>query len=237
MITDSLPRRYPPSYEKGDRHIGVWSIQHALGIVRDGDFGNQTHAAMLDFQDRRNLLTDGVAGPRTLEALVREECHGAYRTHHVPPGSLESVSKGEATFNLGAVNWSAAGGVDVGAFQRRVYDPATNTAIERALRTNYQARMLAARLRERHDAYRSRGHLSNEDCWRCAVLSHNWPYGADRLSRGYELSDKPATWVPAGTQFDNGEPVKTYADWADFYAMGRPGHKGRMVALVTSWPQ
>ena len=238
-VTDVLPRQYPFTYEEGDHHIGVWAIQHAVGATRDGAFGPQTLATVQDFQDRHGLVPDGVVGAKTMEQLVRSQCAGAYRTHAVPPGSLESVSKGEAGWNVGAVNWASPGGVDVGAFQRRVYEPHTREAIERALRVNYQARLLAGRLRERKDAFYARGFLSHERGWRCAVLAHNWPYGADRISRGFELSDRVAEWVPGTLTFDDGARVVTYKDWADWYSMGssQHNHDGKMVSLVSGWPR
>ena len=238
-ITTTLPRGYPLEYRRGAIHVGVWSIQHALGITKDGNFGPQTEVAVRQFQADHGLTVDGVFGPASMAALVEQECVGAYRTHKIPRGSLESVSKGEAGYNPGAINWASAGGADLSSFQRRVYEPFTQIAIERALKINYQARLLAGRLRDRHDAFRARGHLNNEECWRAAVLSHNWPYGANRLADGYQLSNKVADWVPQGTKFDDGAPVVTYADWAKFYSMGAPehNHHGRMVSLVTSFTQ
>jgi hypothetical protein len=237
LITDQLPSVGFNTYRKGNVHVGVWAIQHALGITADGAFGPLTEQAVKAFQYERGLAADGVVGGFTQRELVEQACLGAYATHRVPEGILESVSQGEAGYNPGAINASAPGGKDVGAFQRRVYDGQGRTYIERALRINYQARLLAGALRERHNTFRARGHLTNEESWRCAVLAHNWPYGADRLSRGYALSDKTATWVPSSVKFKDGAPVVTYADWADWYSMGSPehNHEGRMVSLVTAW--
>lgn len=243
-ITDSLPKVYPWQYEKGQLHVGVWAIQNALGATRDGDFGPQTEAVVKDFQDRHGLRPDGKVGFATQEALVKAQCSSAYRVHRLPPGSLESVSKGESAYNPGAVNHAVPGGVDVSSFQRRVYEPFSRLSIERALRIGYQARLLAARLRERKDAFYERRDLqglrlnSHERAWRLAILSHNWPYGADRLASGHRLSDKVAPWVPATTTFKDGARVLTYTDWAKFYSLGAPehDHKGKMVELVTGWP-
>jgi len=60
---------------KGDRGEGVKRLQSALeqsgfspGAI-DGIFGGGTEAAVRAFQAGRNLLVDGIAGPRTLRAL------------------------------------------------------------------------------------------------------------------------------------------------------------------------
>src|SRR5512144_419828 len=59
----------------GDEGSAVKDLQQALlqhgfnpGLI-DGDFGTGTQAAVLAFQQSRQLLADGVAGPRTQFAL------------------------------------------------------------------------------------------------------------------------------------------------------------------------
>jgi hypothetical protein len=53
----------------GDAGPDVIHLQERLRIAADGDFGPATRQAVMDFQRDRGLAVDGVAGPRTLEAL------------------------------------------------------------------------------------------------------------------------------------------------------------------------
>ena len=55
---------------KGDQGDGVKQIQQALKaagykVTVDGDFGNQTDAAVRQFQKKNNLKVDGIVGKVT----------------------------------------------------------------------------------------------------------------------------------------------------------------------------
>lgn len=62
---------------KGSRGNSVKELQVLLneklnpspGLNPDGDFGNQTHSAVLRFQRQANIPADGVVGPQTMNAL------------------------------------------------------------------------------------------------------------------------------------------------------------------------
>lgn len=55
---------------KGDRGVKVKALQKALHIAADGIFGTDTDAAVRKFQGDHGLAVDGIAGPKTLKALV-----------------------------------------------------------------------------------------------------------------------------------------------------------------------
>ena len=59
----------PRPLRMGDRGEDVARLQERLGIAADGDFGPETKLAVIEFQQARNLVADGVAGPRTLAML------------------------------------------------------------------------------------------------------------------------------------------------------------------------
>ena len=68
--TGSIPsstvgRKYGTKAEvkKWQKFLNWW---YNFGLEVDGDFGNKTEIATIDFQDAHNLGTDGVAGPKTL---------------------------------------------------------------------------------------------------------------------------------------------------------------------------
>lgn len=76
--TGSDYRVYPSGYtrrlERGDRGEDVRRIQEALNrvgnrVTADGNFGRGTRQAVIDFQRRNGLPTDGVVGAATMRAL------------------------------------------------------------------------------------------------------------------------------------------------------------------------
>lgn len=54
---------------KGEKGEAIKTLQTALGIAADGEFGPVTEAAVVAFQRAKGLAADGVAGPKTLAAL------------------------------------------------------------------------------------------------------------------------------------------------------------------------
>jgi hypothetical protein len=62
----------------GDTGINVTQLQRqlrqaGLAIVADGWFGQETEQAVIAFQHRAGLVADGIAGPKTLQALVTRD--------------------------------------------------------------------------------------------------------------------------------------------------------------------
>lgn len=65
------------SLKKPDKGQKVKALQQLLKLAGakltvDGDFGNKTHAAVEQFQTRKQLTVDGVADAKTQQALARE---------------------------------------------------------------------------------------------------------------------------------------------------------------------
>lgn len=68
---------------KGDTGINVTQLQRQLrqagfAINADGWFGQETEQALIAFQHRAGLIADGIAGPKTLQAIAtrnRNPCH------------------------------------------------------------------------------------------------------------------------------------------------------------------
>ncbi|MDE3069729.1 MAG: peptidoglycan-binding protein, partial [Acidobacteriota bacterium] len=50
----------------------VRKLQAALGVKVDGDFGEETEAAVYEYQATRGLAVDGVVGPQTSGALAKD---------------------------------------------------------------------------------------------------------------------------------------------------------------------
>ena len=55
--------------KKGSKGDAVKTLQRALGITADGDFGPKTEAAVKEFQNAHNLTADGIVGAKTWAAL------------------------------------------------------------------------------------------------------------------------------------------------------------------------
>lgn len=67
----------PRAMRKGDVGDDVRALQKALGIPVDGDFGPATELEVKLFQSNHDLLADGIAGFRTMNALAARAGGGA----------------------------------------------------------------------------------------------------------------------------------------------------------------
>lgn len=254
----AIPRSTVITLRSGNQGIVVWSLQRALTAVKaavvvpDGAFGEATKGAVTAFQRNNGLTADGIAGPKTQAVLVRLTL--VPLDGDVPPNLLRGFALMEGGNLLGAVNWSVAGGVDCGAFQRRVYDEdyMDDAVIQRAFDVAYQGRLLRDRLVELRSIFQPRagtndrygGMGAREKAWRLAALNWNYPSAADRLSRTpiRELGSywtSPATWVTGfGFRFPDGTAVRTPLEWCARYSgvLGDyHGSKGAVTGLVSDW--
>jgi len=76
---DSIPPAEPPAAEgappgrptlrRGAKGELVKQLQTKVGVVADGKFGAKTEAAVRSFQRNRDLVPDGIVGPKTWAAL------------------------------------------------------------------------------------------------------------------------------------------------------------------------
>jgi murein DD-endopeptidase MepM/ murein hydrolase activator NlpD len=55
--------------KKGSKGADVKYLQGKLGITADGDFGPNTHKAVVAFQASKGLEADGIVGPKTWAAI------------------------------------------------------------------------------------------------------------------------------------------------------------------------
>ena len=68
---DSITDRAAPVLRAGDTGPHVSRLQTLLNLAADGLFGPSTKAAVMAFQKARHLITDGVVGAATWNALLR----------------------------------------------------------------------------------------------------------------------------------------------------------------------
>lgn len=60
-----------PTIRRGARSDAVKAMQILLGIPSDGIFGPATEAALIDFQESREMVADAICGPSTWAALSK----------------------------------------------------------------------------------------------------------------------------------------------------------------------
>jgi peptidoglycan hydrolase-like protein with peptidoglycan-binding domain len=75
-VTASVPVSTAPAFsgtvKPGDKGESVKTIQKALGLAADGDYGPATKKAVIAFQDNHdNLDSNGIVGPKTWAELVK----------------------------------------------------------------------------------------------------------------------------------------------------------------------
>jgi hypothetical protein len=131
--------------------------------------------------------------------------------------------------------------VDCGYLQRRITEPYPDDAIQRAFDSQYQIRLFRTGLLERYEKFRLRpGSATNERAMRLAVLHHNYPAGADLISKN-GIGGLSAYWtrkqdwvVDLGARFPDGAMVETPLEWCQHYSLGSSlhGEPGYMVQEV-----
>lgn len=67
------PVRDEPVLRRGSQNKYVAELQKKLGITVDGDFGDDTKAAVVKFQKMNGVTADGVVGPQTWDLLEEKK--------------------------------------------------------------------------------------------------------------------------------------------------------------------
>jgi hypothetical protein len=236
------PRVSKVTLKEGDHHLAVWGLQMFLNgydwcnIQADGSFGPATDKMVKEYQRKTSATQDGIVGPQTNQRIVRSCIVAAPKGASLPKGLAEGQIDGESGRIIGAVNASVPGGLDLGLTQRRCYGPPYNEQdVMAAINPRVAVVATVSDIITRYKTFASSVGYKRygiEYAWRLAMLAHNWPFGAQELAAGRGLSTtKIATWVPSSVRFADGTPVRTWAEWAAFYAMGSHAHRHR--GLVT----
>ena len=58
-----------PTLKKGSKGPDVIYLQQKVGTAADGDFGPNTHRAVIAFQTSKGLVAEGIVGPYTWKAI------------------------------------------------------------------------------------------------------------------------------------------------------------------------
>lgn len=92
-------------YKKGSTGEGVKKIQKLLGLKDDGDFGQNTHDAIVAWQKANGLLDDGIVGKITWEKMFplvipASNFNLAGLRGHVPDSVLLQIPDTASKFNI-----------------------------------------------------------------------------------------------------------------------------------------
>jgi hypothetical protein len=239
--------------------IAVRHFQTARKFTTDGIAGPVTQHALVSYHiDRQDKdVPEGLlAGFAEMEGgwllgAVNWSVPGG-----VDCGALQRRVYDEA--NVDGDFWRAhvirQNGAPTGACDSALRDRvrADTKTVQRAFDVGYQARLLNESLSELATLFVQRagsrdghgGMSAREKAGRLAALNHNYPSGADTLSRTPIASlsaywTTPQTWVTGfQLRFPNGDPVRTPLDWAHRYAgvLGRAhGTNGAVTKYVRTW--
>jgi peptidoglycan hydrolase-like protein with peptidoglycan-binding domain len=219
----------------------VWAVQialnaHGAALTEDGDFGPLTESAVKAAQVGLRITVDGIAGPQTQAALCAAECARAESARGTPVGLLKGMCFGESGGIIPTTSPLYPNGTrDYGPFQDNKANP-TQAQLREAFDPRAGAATLASFLNAKHATYALVA--VNEEAWRLAVLSFNWPAAAYQIANGNgdtwvytesgtgakrHLAD-PAPWVESYGITG----VSTGWDWVRFYVATK-------VVYVKSW--
>jgi hypothetical protein len=93
---------------------GVREIQRLMGVKDDGLFGDQTQAAVVQFQRQEGLDADGIWGPATAKAAYSALIRQTAAEYNVPSYALGGMALWESGLDPAAVG---VNGLDLGLVQ------------------------------------------------------------------------------------------------------------------------
>lgn len=212
------------TFRMGNSHWSVIALQANLNcfgnvLALDGGFGARTDAVVRAYQRHRGMKVDGIVGGATQERIAVELSTPAARESGLPVGLVKGLAENESSFMLACVTPHPFGaGFDLGVYQDAYPGPSTQAAYRRSLTIPTLASETAKKLRAQRDVYLPRTG-SRRRAWELAALYHNWPYAAEKLSRGQYIYGSAAAdaadreWVIEAT----GGRLRSAGQWANAY--------------------
>lgn len=202
----------------------VWVLQlnlNAVGsnvLTADGYFGPKTKSGVSAYQLAHGLSpVDGIAGIATETSICLVSANPAQQKYSTPSGLIRGIIEGETSFLLPAVSVKYHNGSrDIGALQENLSasDLSTEQVVTDSFICKNASDRALSKLRGRKDAYyRFKSTLGNENCWRYAVLYHNWPSAADAYAfKNINTWTYVARYVPTDAGPDDGFTISYNSD-------------------------
>jgi hypothetical protein len=233
MYVFSRPQTYHYQLNKGMSGDEVAALQLNLAhfdVVVDGDYGDETEAAVKQFQQNKNMsIVDGIAGQSTQSLLIKDHCKNSQLNYSLPSNFLWSIAGHESGFIIGAYSdHPSDSGLDIGPFQissgksapinQSVYISAYTIGAAakksaKAIREAYYSFPIVAQSR-----YLDEVGLGDMDRfrWQLAALNHNWPFAALNIAKYghvYADDDAPQHWI----ELASGYKLHTTREWVTSY--------------------
>jgi len=239
-LVPTFPR---PAFKKGmlpGTDIAAWQIN--LDLDGDGEFGRVTDKATRDFQRRHSLEVDGIAGGMTQAKMVEVRSRRAEERFKLPGRFLYSKANQESSLKVAAFN-PVGDQYDLGTFQLH-FGGDGRAKTQANIRDAYDVALSAKRVSK--DAEDTFGELRNGAAvrdaswygeeltveghrydpeiytWQLVAFDHNWPVGAQNLSKLGRVfiekgkDDEPQTWIINATR----GRLKTAREWVLDYIPG-----------------
>ena len=160
-------------------------------LIVDGRFGDRTHAAVVTFQRRHNLSSDGIVGSKTAKALLLRRGRLEQTRYNIPGDYLLGQVKWESAFDFGAIgdyilDTDRDGDVDPVSFGLVQINVAAHPDItmEKAFDPSFALLYSAQRMKQAFNRYKAHYGvtwlLHRRRCWNAAILQHKNPKAADR---------------------------------------------------------
>jgi len=100
--------------EEGDAGADVMQVQVVLGVPADGDFGPTTEGAVMGFQSSHGIVSDGVVGEETWEALDELALSVTDGSQDLSPAEVETVGEAVRGSPVYSYNWPDRGRAPAG---------------------------------------------------------------------------------------------------------------------------
>lgn len=179
----------------------VKTLQRLVGTPADGWLGDKTGAAIVAKQRQYGLVTDAIAGPTTLRALLTPLFHEIATKYRIPVSVLGGVCLWESRLDPGAVGVS---GYDTGIAQINLSAAAAKDfTLEQVLDPRFSLDFTARDMRRVYDRWNGR---TSVDLLDIIVANHNspslaqeWavtgeaPFSQNREDRGFLQIDEYVT--------------------------------------------
>lgn len=166
-------------------NAGTKALQVLCGLAgadADGWYGPQTDKAVRAAQARLGLTVDGIAGARTLRALLTPGITVAANNNGIPLRYLGGIFAHESLLDPAAVGYTTPDDHGLPQINLAAFGPTSGEYVtyEQAMDPSFSIPWTAKRVRAKYNEWVGK---TSADPWEVAILNHNSPYNALRLAK------------------------------------------------------